>query len=273
LGVTLLVLLTLARGLSVSPDARTWLLFVLHAAVLAILVFILIGPSKVLEVQQPGREPSAIFLIDSSRSMSLGTPVSRLDQVRQVIEEANRLLRPDRSLRIESYRFGDKLVALPDSKVPVAADSETHLASAVEQLPSRFGDGLPIGVVVFSDGRTTEPEALDETARGFLRLGVPIHVVPVGDPRTAGDVALEDLIAPRDPPSGARVPISVVVRSQGYADRRAEIHIRSRDKTAREPIAVLPIILSDGKQAHQLAIETDRAGAGDLLVEVPEVVG
>ena len=114
--------------------------------------------------------------------MALGTPESRFDLVRRTIEDVNGSLRQGPPLLIESYRFGDRLAALPDAKMPLATDSETHLASALEQLPARFIDGLPIGVVVFSDGRTTEVEDLETTARGYARLGVPVHVVPVGDP-------------------------------------------------------------------------------------------
>jgi len=273
LGLALLVLLGLARWFSAAPAARSWLFFVLRAGALAVLVLILLGPTRVRETQQPGREPGAIYLIDASRSMALGTPESRHDQVRRMIDEVNGLLRPGPTLRIEFYRFGDRLEALPDATVPVAEDSETHMASALEQLPARFAVGLPVGVVVFSDGRTTEPEAesLDATARGYARLGVPVHVVPVGDPQTAGDVAVADVIAPRDPPAGTRMPVSVVVRSQGYSGRRAEIQIRFQDEAAREPLAVLPVLLSDGRQTHQLAIETDRAGSRILLAEVTEL--
>ena len=219
----------------------------------------------------PGREPTVIYLIDSSRSMALGTPVSRLEEVRRTIEDVNEALRQGPPVLIESYRFGVRLAALPEANVLVANDNETHLVSALEHLPARFIDGLPIGVVVFSDGRTTEAEDLDAAARGYARLGVPVHVVPVGDPRTSGDVAVADVVAPRDPPAGSRVPVSVVVRSQGYSGRRAEIRIRCRDEAAREPLAVLPILLADGKQTHQVVIETDRAGGRVLLAEVTEL--
>ncbi len=157
--------------------------------------------------------------------------------------------------------------------MPAAVDNETQLASAVEQLPARFADGLPIGVVVFSDGRTTGGEALGAAARGYRALGVPVHVVPVGDPRTAGDVALANVIAPRDPPAGARVPVSVVVRSQGYTGRRAEVQIRYQDQAAGEALAVLPIVLSDGEQTHHLAIEAGRIGNRTLLAAVTELDG
>ena len=271
LGISLLVLLGIARWFSVAQAARSWLLVLLRAGVLAVLVLILLGPSRLREIQLPGREPSVVYLIDASRSMALGISESRLDQARRMIDEVNGLLRGQPPIEIEYFRFGDALVALPDGKLPAALDSETHLAAAVEQLPARFAQGLPVGVVVFSDGRTTGPETLDAAIRGYAALGVPVHVFPVGDPATAGDVAVADVVAPRDAPAGSRIPVSVVVRSNGYAGRRAEIRIRYQDQAAREPLAILPIQLSDGTQTHQLVFESDREGGRVLLAEVNEL--
>jgi uncharacterized membrane protein len=266
-----LALLGLAHWCASAAPARSWLLLFLRASVLAGLVLILLGPSRVREIREPGRDPSVVYLIDASRSMALGAPESRLEQVRHTIDEANGLVRGAPTVKIECYRFGERLAALAEATVPDAVDNETHLASAVEQLPARFTGGLPIGVVVFSDGRTTGQESLGALARGYAGLGVPVHVVPVGDPRTAGDVAVANVIAPRDPPAGARVPVSVVVRSHGYSGRRAEIQIRYQDEATREPLAALPVLLSDGEQTHSLVIETGRTQSRVLLAEVTEL--
>ncbi len=266
-----LALLVLARSSASAPAARSWILLFLRASVLAGLVLILLGPSRVREIREPGRDPSVVYLIDASRSMALGAPESRLEHVRRTIEETNGLLRGAPPVKVESYRFGERLAALADATAPDAVDNETHLASAVEQLPARFTGGLPIGVVVFSDGRTTGPESLGAMARGYVGLGVPVHVVPVGDPHTAGDVAVANVIAPRDPPAGARVPVSVVVRSRGYSGRRAEVKIRYEHEAARDPLASLPVLLSDGEQTHQLVIETGRTQSRVLLAEVTEL--
>ncbi len=266
-----LAFLGLARWNASARAARSWLLLLLRASVLAGVVLILVGPSRVREIREPGRDPSVVYLIDASRSMAHRRAESRLEQVRHTIDEANGLLRGGPTVKIECYRFGERLAALADTTVPDAVDNETRLASAVEQLPARFTGGLPIGVVVFSDGRTTGQEALGATAQGYAGLGVPIHVVPVGDPRTAGDVAVANVIAPRDTPAGARVPVSVVVRSHGYSGRRAEIQIRYQDEATRDALASLPVLLSDGEQTHSLVIETGRTRSRVMLAEVTEL--
>ncbi len=126
---------------------------------------------------------------------------------------------------------------------------------------------MPFGVFVFSDGRSTEPDSPETTGPAYRALGVPIHVVPVGDARIAGDVAVQDIDAPRDARPGTRVPVRVTLRSRGYAGERTEISIRAADDPKGDPLAVLPITLVDGEQAHELVIEADRARGG-LAVQV-----
>ena len=265
-GTGLAVLLLLSRRSSRLPGARDGTLLALRAAALAVLVFILLDPVRLSETRQPGRKPEAIFLIDSSRSMGLEEPVSRLDQTLALIVDAESQVPEDRRSEITRYRFGRGLAALPRSERPRAVDDETRLSSALERLPERFGDSGPWGVFVFSDGRVTEPDGLAGVAQGYSRLGVPIHVVPIG--RAAGDVAVQDIVAPRDAPPGGRVPVTVVVRSRGYAGRRAEVCIRAEAGPGGPPLASLPVTLADGEQAYELVIEAGRATTG-LVAEVP----
>ncbi len=268
LGLGLIVLLLLARNFSRSPTARSWSLLLLRAGVLAILLALLLNPVRVTETRLPPRPPEVVYLVDCSRSMALDRPTSRLEQVKQVIEQAGRRLPSDQQPRVNLYRFGQQLVAGTSLADLQADEDATLLRQALERLPARFEDGPPGGVVIFSDGRTTETSGFEEVAQGYRRLKVPLHVFPVGDPRVIGDVAIQDVIAPRDSPPGTRVPVRVVVRSKGYADQRTEIRIRTLADPARKPLATLPITLKDGVQSHELVVEPDPSG-GKLVVEVP----
>jgi uncharacterized membrane protein len=272
LGLGLAGLLLLARRFAAAPSARGLVLTLLRGSALAILVVILLNPVRVSESRRPGRKPGAVLLVDNSRSMGLERPTRRIDEANRLIAEAEARLTPDRRPRIEKYRFGRELSALEESEAPRAEEDETRLVSALERLPSRFGDAPPIGVFVVSDGRATESAPLAAVARGYRRLGVPVHVVPVGDPRVSGDVALQDVIAPRDAPPGTRVPVRVVVRSRGFDGRRAEVRIRSVADPNRAPLATLPVTLADGEQSHELVVESDQA-AGALAAEVSDLEG
>jgi uncharacterized membrane protein len=251
-----------------APSARSKALLMLRAAALGVLVLILLDPVHVEEVKRIGPAPTAVFLLDESRSMGLEAPLNRAKAVDQLIQRSQALLPADRRPRLQRYGFGRELVALSESeKVLRPVADETRLGEALERLPARFGDTLPFGVFVFSDGRSTDAESIDAIASAYRAVGVPVHVVPVGDERIAGDVAVQDIDAPREARPGTRVPVRITVRSRGYDGARTELSIRAAANPKGDPLAVVPITLNDGEQAHELVIDTDRA-KGALSAEV-----
>jgi uncharacterized membrane protein len=272
LALALGVLLLLARRAARSPSARRWPLLVLRAAVLATLVFILLNLVTVTEARLPPRAPEIIYLIDCSRSMALDRSVSRLDAVKQAIARSDRLIIANPPPRVLLYRFGEGLAAMTNLSEVSPSDDATRLLEALDRLPSHFADRMPVGVVIFSDGRTTQTAGFEEIAAGYRRLGVPLHVYPVGDPIT-GDVAIENLSVPREAAAGTTVPVRVVVRSRGYAGQRAEVRIRLQNEPNRPPLAMLPITLRDGSQTHELRVEQRVAGPSQLIAEVPLMPG
>src|SRR6516162_4471584 len=272
LGLALVVLLLLGRRFARSPSARRWPLLVLRAAVLATLVLILLNLVSVSAARLPPRAPEIVYLVDCSRSMALDRPVARLDVVKQEIARSGRLITTSPPPRVRMYRFGEGLAATTNLGELSPSDDATRLLEALDRLPSHFADRMPVSVVIFSDGRTSETAGFEEIAAGYRRLGVPLHVYPVGDSVT-GDVAIENLIAPREAAAGTTVPIRVVVRSRGYGEQRAEVRIRLQAEPNRPPMATLPITLRDGSQTHELRVDQRVAGPSQLVAEVPPMPG
>ena len=272
LGSALVILLLLARRFARSPSARRWSLLVLRGCVLATLVFILLNLVSVSEAKLPPRAPEMVYLVDCSRSMALDRPLPRLDVVKQAITQSGRLVTTNPSPHVSTYRFGDGLAATTNLSDLSATDDSTRLLESLYRLPSHFADGPPAGVVIFSDGRTNETAGFEEIAAGYRRLGVPLHVFPVGSPVT-GDVAIENVIAPRDAARGTKVPVRVVVRSRGHVGQRAEIRIRLQSEPNQPLLATLPITLTDGNQIHELRVDHRVAGPSQLVAEVPPLAG
>jgi uncharacterized membrane protein len=266
----LLALLLVAHFLARAPAARSWCLLLLRGGVLALLIVLLLNLTRVSEARLPARVPEVVYLVDGSRSMALDRPISRLNQVRQAIEESQNS-HVSAGPRVSMYYFGDRLTAVNRTDELRAIEDATLLRGALERLPAHFTDGPPAGVVIFSDGQATESTGFAEVAAGYRRLGVPLHVFPVGD-SVSGDVAIEDVIAPRDAPAGARLPVRVVVRSRGYAGKRAEVRIRSLAEPARRPLAALPVTLAEGAQTHELLLGYN-ASASRLIAEVSSLPG
>ena len=268
LALGLAALLLLARwGASVAA-ARGLVLLALRAAVLAVLLVILLDPVQVREIRRPPRRPSAVVLVDDSRSMSLERPVSRLQNALRLLSQAEARVPEAERPRIALYGFGRELRVHARTSELKGAEDESRLREALERLPAEISDDLPRAVFLFSDGRSRETSGFEEVAKGYKRLGVPIHVVPVGALGGVGDVAIQDVVVPREARAGTHLPVHVVVRGLGFAGERAEIVVRSLSDPDKTPLASLPITLGEGESGHDLVIDADRA-KGPLVVEVP----
>jgi hypothetical protein len=273
LAAGLVCLLVVAFRFAARPIAPAKAVVALRAAALGVLVLILLNPVRVEHVEHAGPPASAIFLIDESRSMSLEAPISRAEAVDEMIRRGNALLPADRRPLVTKYAFGRELHAIAEpAKVSRSLEEETRLGPALEQLTSRFGAESPFGVFVFSDGRSTHLDSLAGIGPAYRDLGVPIHVVPVGDARIAGDVAVQDIDAPRDARPGTRAPVRVTLRSRGFAGKRTDLSIRSKSNRDSAVVATLPITMTDGEQVHELVVNTDQA-KGELAVEVSPLAG
>jgi uncharacterized membrane protein len=272
IGLALLCALFLARQFARSPTAKRLPLLIVRGGVLALLLILLLNPVQVSQTRLPPHVPEMVYLVDCSRSMALDQPQNRLEQVKDAIEKSKHLPRKGAQPKVTLYSFGSELLAATDPRELHADEEATHLVAALEQLPSRFGEEMPAGIVLFSDGRLTDVAGLDGIVAGYRRLQLPIHVFPVGDPEASRDVAVQDVIAPREAMPGARVPIQVTLRSHGYQGQRADVRIRSLTDPVRKPLAILPITLTEGQQHHELIIDHD-PNAGKLAVEVPPLDG
>lgn len=273
LGLGCLALIALARRWAISAPLRRWTLFVPRLLVLGLLLVILLNPVLRQEHRLPPQPSQVIYLVDSSRSMGLEAPVSRAQQVQQMIAEVDRRLATTTSRpRIQLFRFGNDLASLPDLAQFRPIDDASRLATALEQLPARFSREAPRGIVVFSDGALDDEPQLTGAARLLADLKIPVHVVPVGDTRIRGDVGLEDLVVPPRVDSGTKATIRGVVRGTGYSGERIVLAVRVADRPEAPPVATLPLTLSDEPQPFELLVEAT-AETNKFLLEAPPLPG
>ena len=196
--------------------------------------------------------------------MALGTPSTRLANVAQTIRQVDRILPADSRPALGVYRFGESFSAVEpsDSGIDWSAvaptDRDTQLLAALRQLPGRFVPSPPQAVVLFSDGRAQDPTGLEEMARRYARMKVPIHVVPFGDPSDGGDVAIVNVVAPARVRKHSIVNARVWVRSYGYDGKRTQLRLSALGgDDAKRPLNRLPITLKSGIQSFNLTFQAD----------------
>ncbi len=261
-----------ARRLAISDRLRRWSIFIPRILVLGLLLLVLLNPAHRQEHHLPSQPSQVHYLIDSSRSMSLEEPITRATAVQQAIGDADRRLPADKRPRLQMFKFGNSLAALPDLGQLGPTDDASRLSMALEQLPARFSREPPRAVVVFSDGAIDDGDRLATTADVLKRLNIPVHVYPIGNPQVRGDVGIDDLVVPRRVDAGVKAPIRGVVRAAGYPGERVVLSVRPVDRPFAEPMATLPLTLSDGETPFEMVVEANPE-FGELLLEVPPLPG
>jgi uncharacterized membrane protein len=275
-GLPLAVLL-LARLLGrANAVSRRWSLWILRGTVLAVVVVVLANPVRIDELPGPVERPEMFYLLDTSSSMQMGSPLSRWEESLRLIDEARKEAGATPAVP-KAFRFGQRLTAIrelpelglsPDGsseagrpRQPLApTDGDTRLLAALRQISSRFGRVPPLGIVVFSDGRVHDEVGLETLAAEFARLKTPIHVVPVGDVTKGGDVAVAAVVAPPRARKFTEVEVQVFLRSFGYDGKRCEVQlleVGTGDRADRQLAPPLPITLQSGFQSVSLSFRTD----------------
>lgn len=259
-----------ARACAISPRLKSWGLFAPRAAVLGGLLFILLNPVRLDRHQLPPRQSQLAFLTDSSKSMALDAPTSRLEQVKQVIYQAIQEVPESERPRLHLYSFGERLKAAPSLPQLQPLEDASRFQDAFRQLPSRFGKDVPKAVVIFSDGQWEGRSDLNDLVATYAEIGVAVHVFPVGDVGVRGDVAIQELVVPRRVQEGEKTVVRATIRSNGFDGKRAVVTIRPED--SNEPLASLPITLSPSPETCELVVEANR-NTSRLLLEVSQLAG
>lgn len=268
LPLAFLALIVLARRLAISPRLRSWSILLPRMGVFALLLLVLLNPVHRHDLQLPSEPASAVLLVDCSQSMALDEPQSRLEQVKQTIHSVDAALSGPQRPRIQLYRFGNRLAAAPDLNSLQPTDDTSELGEALERLPGRFSSGLPKAVVVFSDGAVPESLSVANLKATYRRLGVPLHVYPVGNATVRGDIAIQDLVVPRRAEVGAKVKLQTVIRSRGFDGERTLVQVLSAGNPQAPPLVQLPITLTQGEQPVELVLEAN-SDTSDLVLNVP----
>lgn len=289
-GVMALVMLVARFAAGPPADiARRWGLVAIRAIVVLLLLCLLTNPVRVSESPGKIERADVFYLMDASESMKMGDDEGiRWDEAVEIVREANEKTKDKIAADVKLFRFGNRLTAIEESDQRSAVsdqkeqltdsltsatptDTDTRFQMALRQMTSRFGRSPPASLVVFSDGRARDAEGIEELARHFGEMNVPIHVVPVGDTAKGGDVAIVAAVVPESVRRHSRVEVQVFLRSYGFDERRIDLHLSAIDDDGiplRSLIEPQPITLHSGFQSYSLSFRADK-DTRRLLIHIP----
>jgi uncharacterized membrane protein len=149
------------------------------------------------------------------------------------------------------------------------------LADALRQLSPQIDPKNNSGLILFSDGRVRATESVERLAEHYGKIGIPIHVVPVGELQGTGDVAIVSLVVEPRVRKYTENQLTLFLRSFGFTGERTVVKVINRNKIAEvtaEVLAELPITLVAGAQSVSLSFRVEDRPQ-DLTVVVEPLKG
>ncbi|MBI1375206.1 MAG: hypothetical protein GC159_21010 [Phycisphaera sp.] len=198
-----------------------------RTGLLILIVALLAGPMLVLP-NEIVEEDHVVMLVDRSKSIGVAdvpdpsspdplARISRDKQLRDLLDEhADVWKRLGEGHNVAWLGFADRgPTPMGDPRKLTDANGEaTALRSAIDESLRRTA-GKPVSaVVVWTDGRSSEPIGA-ETWRKLRQMGVPVYAVPLGSPEQPLDLAIQRIDAPSRAFINDTVPVTVTVQQTG----------------------------------------------------------
>ncbi|MGI9014315.1 MAG: hypothetical protein ACR2GY_08715 [Phycisphaerales bacterium] len=206
-------------GLSVSAYFRSWslrrvasaLLLVMRLATIALLTWVLLGPSRMLPAENDAVVPGElVILLDTSESMLTAdcAGASRIDHATDAWLNLDAWAALGEIYHVRLLGFDESLEPLARSRltadVPLADGASTRLVDAVNQSivgglgfrgsrpPASSSSSKNSGraILLLSDGRDTADTPLTQAAVVARGWNIPVHTVCVGGDTRQKDIAL-----------------------------------------------------------------------------------
>lgn len=221
------------------------LLFLMRAALIAGLTFVLLGPSRMVTESRQSVRPLLSVLVDTSESMQTRDErgVSRMETLRDgwLTPERREILSRDFTLQIQGFDSAVRPLSVAALEWPaesVATGRTTLLADCVSDAlgglpPSKDGAAL----LVLSDGRESREASNQPVAALARQRDIPVSTVLIGRDSIVSDAAivavpLQEYLFPGE--SGG---VLIQVHQTGLGAASGTLELTCDEKTQSFPIA------------------------------------
>jgi len=256
------------------------MLATVRSLTIVLVIALLCGPA-VEHREESIEEDWLLVLLDRSASMNIqdvetaSGAISREAQLHDLLashDETWAKLADDHRVIWLGFDAGAYEVASSqDATSPVAladpAGDATHLGDAIEQALARAVARPISGVVLVTDGRTTQQPGRS-TLRRLQNNAVQVFTVPLGSPDPLGDLALRRVEAPARAFVRDRVPVHVEIDRLGEAASQLGATISLVDETTGETLDTVTLEPGDDRSAITLTAEPEMMGTTTWLVSI-----
>lgn len=254
--------------------------------ILAVIMVLISGPMLQLPRETVERD-WVLMLLDQSASMSIADVegpnqrITRQEQLQSLLEKNSKLfsdLAEQRQvvwLGFHDGAFNLSTTAKADSQgqqgifidLEEPTGQSTRLGSALEQAMQRAAAREVSGIVVFSDGKSSDP--IDRSLYRRLRSdAVKVFTVPLGSPDPLGDLAIRNVQAPRRAFIRDKVPVVVQLDQLGAKAGNSSADVILIDDQTGEVLDRVTIAPGDIRDKITLLADPKLAGEATWRVVV-----
>lgn len=160
-----------------------------------------------------------------------------------------------------------KIAARLSDQIPTG--SSTHIARSIDQVLRSCIDAHLAGIVLVTDGRSTQEEDWEKTVRTATARGAGIYIVPVGSPHPPKDLAVEAVQADSHVYLRDKAAVSFTLRASGLLEP-VSLDVRLKDARTDEILArkALQVSQEQFSRTVELQFEPRSVGETQLVVEV-----
>lgn len=219
------------RSTIIADKKLRWILFGLRFVTLAVLVWILADPAMRQPVRSPKPKTETLFLVDTSASMDIEFPESRMAQAKRIIAPAmtNTSLKKHAHLYSFSNSLCDKPVPLADYKKFEPNGGRTMLGESLYKLLEETKNMDVANIVLCTDGRIGDLSTLGQAVVKAKTMGIKIYSVKVGSKVPQFNMAIRRCEAPLSAAPHTPVTVKVTVQGQETLDEKLMLSVISPD--------------------------------------------
>jgi len=238
----------------------------LQLSMVALVIWVLLQPTLATDRLREGENTIALVL-DTSASMSYGTPESRFQNALQSLSGALQDDAPNLSVR--HYELGTSARSVESFVASAPTAGGTSVATSLTGILEEARFSPLAAVVLSSDGADTSGGLTADELAEIAAFGVPVHTVGVGREVIQEDIELAEVTIPDKALPGSTVSARVTVLHDGPAGTNVKVY------DGDELLQLVPLELASesGTTTAWIDVELAEAGPHQLNFSVDAVSG
>ena len=221
---------------TVGQNSR-WIGTSLRSVGLGILCFCLLEPTRSLTVPKSQANTIAV-LVDNSRSMrALYTQDSPTegqlvpDFAGTIADEASWLSELGSEYRLKKYLFGGQIQSVEQLSQWDGTEYQSNIEGALVSLKERYPNEPPAGIVVITDGRSTNRAEKSQAEESYQSTPIfPVLVPTQGDQKR--DLWIQSVSVQTSDFETAPVTIVATIGHRGFRSERVDVQLEGLDQEA-----------------------------------------